>query len=52
MYIRPAEIFQGKSAHLHVKIWVKSQVHTNFERPRSISYHATRAPKQAIRPAI
>ena len=46
--IGPAKFFWVKSADPHVKIWVKRQVHTNFERPSSISYHVTRAPKLAI----
>ena len=42
------KIFGVKSADPLVKIWVKRLMHTNFERPRSISYHATRALKLAI----
>ena len=36
-----AKFFRVKSANPHVEIWVKRWVQTNFERPRSISYHVT-----------
>ena len=46
--VRLAKIFGGKSAKPHGGNWVKTWLHTNFELPRSISYHDTRAPKLAI----
>ena len=42
------KFFGVKSVDPHVKICVKRWVHTNFERLRSIAYHAMRALKLAI----